>query len=72
MADWTEDQKTRLAMATILGAMVQAMDKNNPGFQKNFSEALKERYDAWRDNASYPIEILEAIKWANDSSVSRE
>lgn len=71
-AKWKDEQLMRLSVATLFGALVEAIDRNNPGVGDNFREILKGHYDRWRDESSYPTEILETIKWAADSSAPRD
>lgn len=71
-AKWEDDQLVRLSIATLFGALVEAIDKSNPGVGENFRAILKGHYYRWRDESSYPAELLETIKWAADSSAPRE
>ena len=64
--EWTPDQETRLAIATLIGAMVHALDKANPGTASAFKEALERRYADVRES-NFPVSYLEALQWARDA-----
>jgi hypothetical protein len=64
----TEDQQTRLTIATLFGALARALDKTNPGTLVAFRQTLEEQYGHVRDNSAYPDSFLETIRWARDSS----
>ncbi len=64
----TEDQQTRLTIATLFGALVEALDKVQPGTGDAFQKVLEDKYYRMRDNSSYPESFLETIRWAKDSA----
>lgn len=68
MSDMTEEEQTRLIIATLFGALARAMDEVHPGTAQAFMRNLEGKHTIMRNNSSWPESLSQAVRWARDSA----
>ena len=66
MPKHSEDAETRMAIAALMAALVNALSEESPGLAKRFCKNLEETYNSVRDYESQPTGVIETLKWTSD------
>ena len=69
MAELSNEDQTRMAMAALFAALVKAMSVSDPQLPKRVSENLETMYRHGKDWPSQPIHMLETLRWAHEQIV---
>jgi hypothetical protein len=65
MADeWTDGQKTRIAVAELIGALVKTLGETDATIPGRFNSYLEDAYHRVKGYENSPTEVLEAIEWS--------
>jgi hypothetical protein len=69
MADeWTDGQKTRIAVAELIGALVKTLGETDTTIPVRFKGHLEQAYYRVKSYEDSQHEVLEAIRWCAETA----